>query len=414
MGDSLPSMAEGAPDHVVLVANARMPSERAQSIQIAHAARGFVRAGARTTLLHARRRGTPTTDAPALYRALAAGEVDDRELPELVAAPCIDAIDLVPRALQFTPARIQEWTFGRSAAALVRDRYRDALVLARDVEVAARLAGRPGVAWEAHRVPGGRHRRVLSQRFAAAGGAAVAISGGVRDDLAGVGFAAGRVLVEHDAHDPGLTAAVPARDAACAALGLDAGRPVIAYCGSLLAWKGVEVLVDAARLPVLDGVQVLVVGGMAADVARLREYARGADGVRIDGFQSAAVVAQALGAADATVVPNRRTPRISSHYTSPLKLFEAFGAGVPVVASDLPSLREAAGDGAALFVEPEDAGALAAGLRRVLDDAALRDSLATAGRARAAGATWDARAARILDFLRAERARSADGAAHAG
>ncbi|MEL6907479.1 MAG: glycosyltransferase, partial [Planctomycetota bacterium] len=77
-------------------------------------------------------------------------------------------------------------------------------------------------------------------------------------------------------------------------------------------------------------------------------------------------------------------------------------------------LREAAGDGAALFVEPEDAGALAAGLRRVLDDAALRDSLATAGRARAAGATWDARAARILDFLRAERARSADGAAHAG
>ena len=401
-------MSEPGRDHVVLVANARVPSERAQSIQIAHAARGFVRAGAQTTLVHARRRGTPRITAGELYAGLvggATGDAGEEGLPELVAASCVDTIDLVPRSLQFVPARVQEWSFGRNAARLVEERYPKALVLARDIEVAARLRDRPGVLWEAHRVPGGQHRRALAARVAASGAGAVAISGGVRSDLASLGFDPEGVLVEHDAHDPHFAASIPTKEEACRALRLDPERPVIVYCGSLLVWKGVEVLVDAARDAALEGVQVLIIGGMPADVERLKAYARGITGVRIDGFQSQGVVAEALGAADVTAIPNRKTPRISSHYTSPLKLFEAFGAGVPVVASDLPSLREAAGDRAAHFVEAENPRALAQGLRRVLDDETLSAGLRRAGKERVREATWEARAKRILSLLRDDRKR---------
>ena len=392
-------MPDRATAHVVLAANARMPSERAQSIQVAHAARGFARAGARTTLVHARRRGTPADDGPRIWdRVSAGGGVEAGPLPELVAAPCVDAIDLVPRRLQFVPARVQEWTFGRSAARIVERDHPGALVVARDVEVAARLAGRPGLAWEVHRVPGGRHRRRLAERFRDAGGRAIAISGGVRDDLVELGFAPDQVLVEHDAFDPALVAAVLPRMVARGALGLETGRPVVLYCGSLLEWKGVDVLVEAARLAPLAGATVVVVGGMARDVEALRARAAGLRSVRIEGFQPSAQVAAYLGAADVTVAPNRRTPRISSHHTSPLKVFEALAAGVPLVASDLPSLREAAGD-AAVFVRPEDPEALAEGIARVLGDTELAGRLRAAGRERVRGATWDARAARILDWL---------------
>jgi len=391
-------MPDRATAHVVLAANARMPSERAQSIQVAHAARGFARAGARTTLVHARRRGVPAADGPRIWDRISAGAAGRDPLPDLVAAPCIDAIDLVPRRLQFVPARVQEWTFGRSAARIVERDHPGAFVVARDVEVAARLAGRAGLAWEVHRVPGGRHRRGLAERFRDAGGRAIAISGGVRDDLEGLGFAPERLLVEHDAFDPALVAAVPPRMVARGALGLETGRPVVLYCGSLLEWKGVDVLVEAARLAPLADATVVIVGGMKRDVEALRARAAGVRNVRIEGFQSSAKVAAYLGAADVTVAPNRSTPRISSHYTSPLKVFEALGAGVPLVASDLPSLREAAGD-AAIFVAPEDPAALAGGIARVLGDSALADSLRAAGRSRVRGATWDARAARILDWL---------------
>lgn len=66
-------------------------------------------------------------------------------------------------------------------------------------------------------------------------------------------------------------------------------------------------------------------------------------------------------------------------------LLEAMAAGTPVVASDLPGYRNAARpDVDGLLVPPGDAGALAAALRRVMEDRALVDRLVAAGEARSA------------------------------
>ncbi len=75
-----------------------------------------------------------------------------------------------------------------------------------------------------------------------------------------------------------------------------------------------------------------------------------------------------------------------------LPVVEAMLHGTPVLTSDRSSLPEVAG-GAALLVDPLDEGAIAKGLVRLVDDAALRARLAAAGRARAAGLTWPATAA---------------------
>jgi len=55
--------------------------------------------------------------------------------------------------------------------------------------------------------------------------------------------------------------------------------------------------------------------------------------------------------------------------------------------------------GAAVEVDPEDAGAIATALEHVLADGELRARLAAAGRARAAEFTWDGVAARVEDVL---------------
>jgi hypothetical protein len=88
-------------------------------------------------------------------------------------------------------------------------------------------------------------------------------------------------------------------------------------------------------------------------------------------------------------------------FTSPLKLFEMMAAGLPMVASNLPSLSEyVQNEKEALLVLPDDPRALAAGIRRLLTDDPLRLRLSAAGRQRAATFTWDERGRRILEFAR--------------
>lgn len=383
---------------LVLVANARLPSQRAQSLQVAQVAGAFARAGVATTLLHARRRDTPAvTNSEELwdYYALPAGA-----RPSVRAAACIDAIDLVPRSLQYLPARLQELSFARRAAAIVRREFEGSLVLARELECARRLVqkGRRGVFLEIHRVPGGRTRRRWLLEAAAGCAGVVAISGGVREDLVELGVAPDGILVEHDGFEASRFENLPAKTAARAALELPASAQLVVYTGGLLAWKGVDILVDAARE--LADVQFVIAGGMDADVKSLAERARGLENVRFDGFQPPERVALYLAAGDVGVVPNRSRPAISARYTSPLKVFEAMAAGLPLVVSDLPSLRDVLGDDEALFVPPDDSSALAGGLRRLLNDAKMSESMTAALSKRAGEHSWDARAARLLAWMR--------------
>jgi glycosyltransferase involved in cell wall biosynthesis len=361
------------------------------------AAASFARAGARTTLLHARRARVPAL--PAGSDLFAHYAVPEGPRPELVAAPCVDLIDRLPRRLQYLPARLQELSFARSAARWIGRERPGAAVLARELECARHLvrAGRRGVFLEVHRVPGGAARRAWLREAAAGAAGVLAISGGVRADLAELGVAADKLRVEHDAVDAQRFADLPARDEARRQLGLAPDRPLVVYTGGLMDWKGVDVLVDAARE--LPEASFAIAGGMEQDVARLRARAQGLANVRVDGFVPPARVALYLAAADVGVVPNRSEPAIAARYTSPLKVFEAMAAGLPLVVSDLPALRDVLGDDEAVFVPPDLPGPLAAALRALLADPARRARLGAALAARAPEAGWDARARRILDWM---------------
>lgn len=78
---------------------------------------------------------------------------------------------------------------------------------------------------------------------------------------------------------------------------------------------------------------------------------------------------------------------------------EAMACGCPVITSDCSAMPEVAG-GAAVLVDPHDVSAIAAAVRRVTGDAALRDALRTRGLARAAALDWRAFAAANLALYR--------------
>jgi glycosyltransferase involved in cell wall biosynthesis len=82
-----------------------------------------------------------------------------------------------------------------------------------------------------------------------------------------------------------------------------------------------------------------------------------------------------------------------------LPVVEAMATGCPVLASSTTAVGEIAA-GAALMVDPMDEGAIAEGLRCLMEDDALAERLRLAGLARAAEFTWDRTLATLLGSWR--------------
>ena len=87
------------------------------------------------------------------------------------------------------------------------------------------------------------------------------------------------------------------------------------------------------------------------------------------------------GSVDAMVLPSVDLGN-HEHEGIPVSLMEAMAHGVPVVSTETGGIPELLGDGAGLLVPPGDPEALAAALRRLLEDPALRIRLGAAGRRR--------------------------------
>lgn len=82
----------------------------------------------------------------------------------------------------------------------------------------------------------------------------------------------------------------------------------------------------------------------------------------------------------------------------PQVLFEAFAAGLPVVATDVGGVAATAQD-AALLIPPDDPHAAAAALRRLAGDTDLRERLARAGVRIAREHTLERQCRRVAEFL---------------
>lgn len=82
-----------------------------------------------------------------------------------------------------------------------------------------------------------------------------------------------------------------------------------------------------------------------------------------------------------------------------IPILEAFACGAPTILADASCFPEIAAD-AALYFDPDDAGALRDALRRVIDDPVAADALRAKGRARAAQFTWEETAAKTLAAYR--------------
>jgi glycosyltransferase involved in cell wall biosynthesis len=175
--------------------------------------------------------------------------------------------------------------------------------------------------------------------------------------------------------------------------------PRLLYVGSLHKWKGLTVAFEASA----DlGVPFDIVGDAGGLVVH-REYCRHRNLAHVQ-FHGEVLPDQVGGfyqTGSICLLP-LSDAEIARAYTSPLKLFEYLAAGRPVVAGDVPSLREIVTDAVqARLVQVGDVAAWRAALKELLGDRLMAQRLAAQGRALAESCTWTKRAGPIVETLKA-------------
>jgi glycogen(starch) synthase len=191
-------------------------------------------------------------------------------------------------------------------------------------------------------------------------------------------------------------------------LGLPPGTPLVMYLGLVMAGRGIEQL--CAAIGEVPGA-VLVVAGFGVDYERYRAAAAALPhAVRISflpGISPDEILAW-TASADISAMPVQGDT-LNHQLNTPTKLFDAMGAGVPVVASDLPGMGPIVRDtGCGELCDPDDPSDIARAIRAILDAsperrAAYREACLAAARGPYA---WERQAAALLELYRGLRVTS--------
>ncbi len=176
------------------------------------------------------------------------------------------------------------------------------------------------------------------------------------------------------------------------------GLFTIGFVGSLKGWHGVDNLLLAAELLHERGrsfrVKIVGEGPRGEHLRQLASSLSCAQSIEFVGAVPMSDVPKEIATFDVGVAPYVRS---NDFYFSPLKVLEYMAGGIPVVATDTPSIRSITLDLAILLTDPGPI-ALSSAIELIMDNPSLAHELSAKARARVVEKfSWDDTVAEILE-----------------
>jgi colanic acid biosynthesis glycosyl transferase WcaI len=159
------------------------------------------------------------------------------------------------------------------------------------------------------------------------------------------------------------------------------GKTVALYSGNIASKQGIEMLIDVAKIMAADPDFHMVICGEGANRRALEQQAQGVANISFFDLQPMEQLPELLALASVHLLPQKAD---AADLVLPSKLTNMLASGKPVVAGAAQGTglaREVEGCGIA--VEPENAPAMAAAIKQLLDDTLLYSACATEARRRA-------------------------------
>lgn len=371
---------------IIYILNARWPTSKAYGLQVAKMCEAFVETGVGVTLVVPRRKSHPQVNEQNYRESYAL-----RKRLSVVYLFSFDWIVFgflgkVLFALQelLFAFRARLFVIGMEGVVYTRDLYTASLFI---------FTKRP-VVLELHNAP---RRWSLWQRYILHRlPKIVVISQALAERIRELKIPDTRIMLSPDGYDDRQYQILPSRMEARYRVHLPEEMPIVLYAGHLFAWKGVDILAHAA--PMIDGL-VVFVGGTESDITRMKMRYGMIPNILFIGHRPHSEIPLWLRAADVLILPNRGEEDISRLYTSPLKMFEYMASGTPIVASDLPSIREVLSEKSAILVTPDDPQALARAIQRVVTEPQLASRISECAGELIRNYAWEHRAEKIIRHI---------------
>lgn len=371
---------------IIYFANVRLPTEKAHGIQIVKMCEAWSGLGLEVELV-----------VPNRLNFIKDNIFDYYGIKNSFCINKLFCFDLISRAAWL--GSIAYWVEALSFAWSVKRylKHFSGLIYTRELSNIAFLGFGNKIVYEAHNLP--KRSNAPFKYWLKKINNLIVITRCLKDDFINLGFPAERILVAPDAVDLKIFSISDSKTDCRKRLNLSQDKKIILYTGHLYDWKGADVLLAVAKL--LPECLLVFVGGTDIDVADFKRQARSqkAENVLIIGHRPISEMPIYLCAADILVLPNSAKSKISARYTSPLKLFEYMASHRPIIASNLPSLREILAEETAAFFMPDNPQSLAESIKFMLDNPVMTAKKAENAFLKVQNYTWEKRAEQIINFI---------------
>jgi glycosyltransferase involved in cell wall biosynthesis len=377
------------------IANIRIPTEKAHGYQICKMCEEFSRLGLEVELIVPKRKNHIKTDIVSFY-----------DLKEEFVVKTLGFFDWLSLEKYFkNPFWFRLNTLFFYLRVFFIKIPKEAIVYTRCPELAWFLSLRKiKVIFEAHILTVEFIKRKMKYLLKAE--KIVTISQGLKNKLVEKNIKAKNILVSPSGVDLGNFDIEISQEEARKKLNLDKNLKIIAYTGSFKTMgldKGISLILEAMKeLKKIDKILFLAVGGNSKDLDYYKIKAK-EKGVLKNVLLLPRVNVKELAfyqkVADILLMPYPS----KAHYSkdmSPLKMFEYMAGKRPIIASDLPSIREVLNKENCLFHRSDDAHDLAKKIKYLLANKEMADRLAKQSFLDVKKYTWQKRAENIINFIR--------------
>ncbi|KKT40197.1 hypothetical protein A2W54_00820 [Candidatus Giovannonibacteria bacterium RIFCSPHIGHO2_02_43_13] len=375
---------------IYYVANARMPNEKAHGIQIAKMTEAMVLSGADLKLIVPARKAQKKS-----MKEFYGLEVD---VP-LVKIPVIDTytygkLGFALGSFAFMLASLIYLLWKKLAG----EKF---IIYVIDMDLFSFLflpmVGRPLFAEMHDKKPASFPSKILFNRAKGI----IAINKIIKQEIADTfNVSADKIIVHPNGIDLNQFAIIASSEEARKILNLPPDRRVALYSGRFYDWKGIEILLEAARL-MRKEIFIYCVGGSDGDLKEIigNDKAIPPNLICV-GKKDYKEMPLWLRSADTLIVLGTKRNDYSYFHTSPMKLMEYMASGRPIIASRTPANQEIVSEKETFFYLPDDAGDLARKITEALKNLVIAGEKVESASAKVKELSWKKRADSVLHFIR--------------
>lgn len=200
----------------------------------------------------------------------------------------------------------------------------------------------------------------------------------IRDSLIEAGIPSNKILILEDAVDLEKYDAIKDEKVQLKKrLNLPLDKKIILYTGSLIEGRGIETIIEAAKILSEVKVAFYIVGGTPTEIKKWKSFMQSKNinvGINFLGFIENRIIPLYQKSADILLAPY--SSRCNTlNWMSPIKIFEYMASKVPIIASDLSRIKEICNNDECLIFKADEPLDLSIKINKILEDLGLQKEL---------------------------------------